>query len=253
MSQSIKQEIVSIKIDNEQRLMKAYLASPAGSGKYPAVIIGMEIFGITDHIREITNLVAELGYVAIALDFYHRTAPGTELPYNQDGRTTGLELMHKLKRSEVLIDVKNSIDFLRSRADVTGKIGFLGFSIGGHIAYLAATQLDIKATACFYAGWLTNTDIELSRPDPTITLTGGISKNGGRIVYFVGDQDSLITEEQLKIMKTVLISTNTNFEILVYPNTKHGFFCEQRPETFNKRSRDNAWQHVQTLFADELR
>ena len=95
--------------------------------------------------------------------------------------------MHQLKRSEVVQDVKNAIDFLRLRKDVTGKIGFLGFSIGGHIGYLAVTQLYIHATACFYAGWLTNTDIGLSRPEPTITLTDVIAKHNGHIVYFVGD------------------------------------------------------------------
>jgi carboxymethylenebutenolidase len=253
MANTIKRERVSIPVDDGQFSMGAYLAYPTTSEQYPAVIIGMEIFGITDHIQDITNRVAKLGYVAIALDFYHRTESDVNLPYNQEGRTKGLELMHKLKRSEVVQDVKNAIGFLRSREDITGKIGFLGFSIGGHIGYLAATQLDIKITACFYAGWLTNTDIELSSPEPTITLTDGISEHGGHIVYFVGDQDSLVTAEQLKIMKTVLNSANVKHEIIVYPDTKHGFFCDQRLETFNERSRDDAWIRVQKLFANELK
>lgn len=253
MQHAINHEFISIEVNSAPAPMQAYIAYPISKGKFPAVIIGMEIFGITDHIKEITNNMAALGYVAIALDFYHRTAPGTDLPYNQQGRTKGLELMHQLKRSEVLLDVKSSIDFLRSRPDVTGKIGFLGFSIGGHIAYLAATQLDIKATACFYAGWLTNTDIALSQPEPTITLTAGIAKNDGYIVYFVGDQDSLVTEDQLKTMEAALGSTKTKFEFVVYPDTKHGFFCDQRPETFNKYARDDAWRRVQELFAKELK
>lgn len=253
MTSTIKQERVSIPADNGQSSMEAYLAYPSASGQYPAVIIGMEIFGITDHIQDITNRVAKLGYVAIALDFYHRTEAGVNLPYNQEGRTKGLELMHKLKRSEVVQDVKNAIDFLCSRKDVTGKIGFLGFSIGGHIGYLAATQLDINATACFYAGWLTNTDIELSRPEPTITLTDGISKHNGRIVYFVGDQDSLVTAEQLKTMGKALETANVKHEIIIYPGTKHGFFCDQRIETFNESSRNDAWERVRALFASELK
>ena len=252
MENTIKQERISITIADGQFSMGAYLAYPTTSGQYPAVMIGMEIFGITDHIQDITNRVAKLGYVAIALDFYHRTEADMNLPYNQEGRSKGLELMHKLKRSEVVQDVKNTLEFLRSREDVNGKIGFLGFSTGGHIAYLAATQLEIKATACFYAGWLTNTDIELSRPEPTITLTDGISEQGGNIIYFVGDQDSLVTAEQLKIMESALESANVKHEIVVYSDTKHGFFCDQRLETFNEVSRDDAWRRVQELFSTEL-
>lgn len=252
MANTIKQEWISISMSNGQSSLGAYLACPTTSGQYPAVIIGMEIFGITDHIQDITNRLAKLGYVAIALDFYHRTEANINLPYNQEGRSKGLELMHKLTRSEVLQDVKCAVQFLHSRDDFSSKIGFLGFSIGGHIAYLAATQLDIRATACFYAGWLTNTDIELSRPEPTITLTDGIAEQCGRIAYFVGDQDSLVTTEQLKIMEMALKSANVKHEIIVYPDTKHGFFCDQRLETFNEISRDDSWRRVQELFATEL-
>ena len=252
MTKTINSERVSIPVHDRQFSMEAFLAYPTTFTQYPAVIIGMEIFGITDHIQDITNRVAELGYVAIAPDFYHRTEAGANLPYNQEGRTKGLELMNKLKRWEVVQDVKDAIEFLRSRQDVTGNIGFLGFSIGGHIGYLAATQLDIKATACFYAGWITNSDIELSRPEPTVTLTHGISEHDGRLVYFVGEQDSLITAEQLKTMEIALNTARVSHEIIVYAETKHGFFCDQRPETFNETSRNDSWRRVRELFAGEL-
>jgi carboxymethylenebutenolidase len=253
MVNTIKNESISIPIDNGRLSMGAYLAYPTALGQYPAIIIGMEIFGITEHIQDITNRVAKLGYVAIALDFYHRTEAGVNLPYNQEGRTKGLELMRLLKRTEVVQDVENVMQFLRLRKDVTGKIGFLGFSIGGHIGYLAATQLDIKATACFYAGWLTNTDIELSRAEPTITLTRGISEHRGHIVYFVGEQDNLVTGEQIEMIRKTLDAANVAHEIVVYPNTKHGFFCDQRLETFSEISRNDSWKRIQVLFANELK
>jgi carboxymethylenebutenolidase len=252
MNIAIKNEKVSIPVDDRRFSMGAYLAHPAISGQYPAVIIEMEIFGITDHIQDITNRVAKLGYLAIALDFYHRTEAGVSLPYNQEGRAEGLALMQKLTRAEVIQDVKDAMVFLRARADVTGKIGFLGFSIGGHIGYLAAAHLDIKATICFYAGWITNTDIGLSRPEPTVTLTSGISKQGGYIVYFVGDQDSLITADQIEIMRSALQTADVGLEIIVYPDTKHGFFCDQRSETFDEISRDDAWKRLQEVFAGKL-
>lgn len=48
--------------------------------------------------------------------------------------------------------------------------------MGGHVGYLAASQVNLAACALFYAGWLTSTDIELSQPEPTLTLTPGIAK-----------------------------------------------------------------------------
>ena len=114
---SIKTETVSILVNsptenssqeywNKEMRMSAYLARPNDSNQYPSVIVGMEIFGVNFHIKEITNQVARLGYVAIAPDFYHRTEPGIELAFDQTDRIRGMELMRQLKRTEVLKDIR---------------------------------------------------------------------------------------------------------------------------------------------------
>ena len=60
--------------------MDAFLAWPARAGIYPGIIISAEIFGVTAYIRRVAERVAALGYVVLAPDFYHRTAPGVDLP-----------------------------------------------------------------------------------------------------------------------------------------------------------------------------
>ena len=251
MPREILRERTVIPVDG-QTAMGAYLARPSGPGQYPAVIIGMELFGVTQHIRNVTDRVAELGYLAIAPDFYHRVGPGVELTYDQTGRTKDFELLHQVNREDAVQDVHATMHFLKQRLDFRGRIGFLGFSVGGHIGYLAATRLHLAACAVFYAGWLPSTDVELSQPEPTLTLTPGIARNGGRIIYFVGENDFLVTASQRKEIASALAAVNVRHEMVIYPGVQHGFFCDER-DTFDKASRDDAWKRTIELFSSELR
>ncbi|MHB1587836.1 MAG: hypothetical protein ACYCRH_12795 [Acidiferrobacteraceae bacterium] len=72
-------------------------------------------------------------------------------------------------------DVQATMHLLRGRPRFRGRIGFLGFSVGGHIGDLAATQLDLPACALFYANRLSSAEIELGRPEPTLALTANIA------------------------------------------------------------------------------
>ncbi len=250
MSLPIKKEEISISVSNSK--MNAHIAYPTTSGKHPAVIVVMELFGVNANIRDITNQIAALGYVAIAPDFYYRTKVDGDLPYGDEGRNKGFELLHKLRRDEVIEDARETLAFLKSRNDVTDKLGIVGFSMGGHIAYLLATQFNIAAIACFYGGWLTNTEIEISQPEPTITLTKGIAKHNGKLIYFAGANDTHITKDQLDKMEQILKDEKVRYELVVYPDSSHGFFCDQRPADYNVTAHNDAWKRLQRLFENEL-
>jgi len=250
MPYPIQKETAIIYVGNSE--MNAHVAYPTTSGQYPAIIVVMELFGVNDNIRDITNQVAAEGYVAIAPEFYHRTKQSDDLPYGEEGRKKGFELLHKLRRNEIFDDVGATIAFLQSRNDVKKRFGIVGFSMGGHIAYLAATQFDIAAVACFYAGWLTNTEIEISQPNPTITLTKGIAKHNGKLIYFAGADDTHITKDQLDKMEDVLKAEQVRYELVVYVNSSHGFFCDQRPADYNADSHDDAWARLQKFLKEEL-
>lgn len=157
MAYDITQQHLTIPVAADDSLLDAYMARPAGPGRFPAVIVGMELYGVNEDIRDITDRVARLGYVAIAPNFYHRTLPGAALPYGAAGRDQGFVHLHQLRRETTLADVRAVLDFLHADPAIAARCGFLGFSMGGHIAYLAATQCDIAACACFYGGWLVNT------------------------------------------------------------------------------------------------
>src|SRR5947208_614203 len=100
---------ITVPDDAESPVMSAYLARPAGPGRFPAVLVGFEMFGLTGYIRNLTERIARLGHVAIAPDFYHRAGPGTELEATEDGRRRGLELVRELSRPAALRDLHAAI------------------------------------------------------------------------------------------------------------------------------------------------
>ncbi len=140
------------------------------------VVVCHELFGVTMHIREVCERIAALGYVALAPDLYHRISPGAELAHDDAGRERGFELLRELERDEAVADVRAAVDHLR--AGGARSVALLGLSLGGHVAYLAATAIDVAAVVCAYPGWLAGTEIGLSRPEPTLTLTAGHHRSG---------------------------------------------------------------------------
>jgi len=199
-----------------------FLARPDKPG--PGVIVGMEMFGVTDYVRDLATSLAERGYTALAPDFY-RT--GLELPATDEGRTKGRELLAQLTREQALEDVGRAIERIDARA-------MLGCSVGGHIAYLAATEFPLTAAA-FYPGWLTNSDIPLSQPEPTITRAPK-----GRILVLTGEDDFLIVASDREQIAE-------RAELVVYPGAKHGFFCHTR-DTYDPDASADAWQRVERHF-----
>jgi carboxymethylenebutenolidase len=121
----------------------------------------------------------------------------------------------------------------------------MGFSAGGHLAFLAACSLDVDATAVLYGGWLTVTDIPLSQPAPTLGLAPGIK---GRLLYIVGEDDFLITAEQRAEIAAALRTAGPDHEVVSYPGVNHAFWWPDTPE-FSQQARDDAWSRVLALFA----
>ena len=109
------------------------------------------------------------------------------------------------------------------------RIAMIGFSAGGHLSYLAACRLPVSRTAVLYGGWLPSTDIPMSQPTPTLELTPGIT---GRLLYLVGEEDSLIGASQRGQIRDALRAAGTDHELVVYPGTEHAFFWPgTRPST----------------------
>jgi carboxymethylenebutenolidase len=228
--------------------MGGYLARPAGEGPHPAVLVFMEIFGINSHIRDVTERVAREGYVAVAPDYFHRSGPGVEYGYDDEGMAKGMALLNALVADEMISDVEAALAALRARDDVRGeKVGCMGFCIGGHMAYLAACETNVAASASFYGGGVAAPQGPGGAPS-TIDRT---SKIAGRILCLFGGSDGFIPTDQAEAVAKALEDAGTRAECVTYDGVDHGFFCDQR-DAYDKASASDAWDRVKRLFSEEL-
>lgn len=228
--------------------INAYLAQPVGEDSLPAVIVFQEIFGVNTHIRDVTERVARKGYVAIAPNIYQRIDPDFEIGYTPDDMQLGKQYKAQTTAAELLSDTQAAIAYLRSLPQVSGNtIGCIGFCFGGHVAYLAATLPDIKATASFYgAGIATMTP---GGETPTITRTAEIQ---GTLYAFFGDKDDSIPVKQVDQIAAELDKHQVKHRIFRYPDAGHGFFCDQRP-SYNPGAAADAWHQAMQLFQATLK
>lgn len=225
--------------------MSAYTAHPAGPGPHPGVIVGHQLFGIDASVRRCADRLAAAGYLAIVPDLYHRTEPLADLPQDDEGRRRGFALMHRLTRDEVVADVGRCLEWLRGPGGAGPRVGMLGVSLGGHAAFLAAARLDLAATAVLFPGWLTGTEIGLSRPGPTVGLAGDIR---GRLLFLVGDRDHVVPAADVERIAGALAAGGVAHEVVVYPDTPHAFFLDG-----TSTAAHDAWRRVLELFDGELR
>jgi carboxymethylenebutenolidase len=128
-----------------------WLALPeAGSG--PGMIVCQEIFGISDYIKGVCERLAGLGYVALAPELYSRVGPGLVF----DERDTAnlqpaLEAGQKLDFAQAADDAVAALEHLRRLPEVRdGRVGVIGFCLGGGLAYMVATASDPAVAVCYY-------------------------------------------------------------------------------------------------------
>lgn len=252
-----------VQISNNDLLIDAYLAQPEGNGKKGAVIVFQEIFGVNNNIRDITELIAKQGYIAIAPALYQRIAPGFEFGFSaedcgfsQEAYSNGLQYYQQVKYQEIFSDIKATIAYLKNLSNVkTDSIGCIGFCFGGHIAYMAATLPDIKATASFYGGGITQPSY--GEEIPTINRTSEIN---GIIYTFFGNQDSMVSQEDNQKIEAELNKHKINHRVFKY-DAGHGFFggffVDKYPflaenPLVNAEAAKDAWNHVLELFENNL-
>lgn len=236
-------QTAQVTLPNDSIAIEAYLAQPAEGGSYPAVIVFQEIFGVNAHIQDVTERIAREGYVAIAPNIFQRTAPGLNLSYTDEDMAKGRHHKDQTTADQLLSDLQAVIAYLKTLPTVQiDRLGTIGFCFGGHVAYLAATQPQIKATASFYgAGIAVGTPGEGA---PTITRTREIQ---GTLYAFFGNQDPLIPNEEVDQIEAELQAQGIQHKLFRYEAT-HGFFCDRRG-TYNPEAAADAWEHVKALFA----
>jgi carboxymethylenebutenolidase len=232
-----------LELDTPDGKMAAYEAKPKDSGPYPGIVVLMEAFGLNEHIKKVTERIAQEGYVAVAPDLYHREAERV-VPYSELQKAIGI--MNRLQDPKVMDDVGAALAHLKSQNHVkAGSIGVIGFCMGGRFTYLTAAHhnKDVKAAVAFYGG-----GIPMGHPSP-LSRTGEI---GCPIYLFFGAKDPLIPMDQVGQINTELTQKKANFTMKVYPDATHGFFCDERP-SYHEAAAKDAWDKTKSFFAQHLK
>ena len=128
----------------------AYLAEPDRTTA-PGIVVLQEIFGVNAFVRGVCDGLAQAGYIAIAPDLFWRQAPGVELDSDDPGaRDRAMKLMQGLDEPLALSDIAAAAAHLRTLPQGSGKVGAVGYCLGGKLAYLAAARTNVDAAVSYY-------------------------------------------------------------------------------------------------------
>ena len=223
--------------------MKAYFATP-DDGPRPAVIVLQEIFGVNTEMKRITELLASIGYAGLAINYYHRTDPDLDVPYNDEGMKQGFSAAGRTSRATYREDIEAAVAWLNNRSEVErGRIGTWGFCMGGSVAFFSATLPHIKAAIAFYGG-----SIAAPFPGGEAEALSDTAALKAPLFLAFGGKDQHITADKVKRIETTLQEAGKHFELKVYPEQDHGFF-RQSSKDFQTPAVADAWQSVQTFLS----
>jgi carboxymethylenebutenolidase len=227
--------------------MPAYLAHPDSPGPAPAVLLLPEIFGVTAEMRRIADLLAQNGYVALAINYYHRHDPNLDLPYNDEGIAKGRAAAATVTRESIGADLRAATDWLNAQDFVRANhIATWGFCAGGSLAFFSSMQRGISGAVCFYGG-------QIAKPlhSGGAPLIDEVDKVHAPLLLIFGGKDASIPPEDVERIEKALREAKKRFYIHTYPNEGHGFFRKSSQDFANPDVKD-AWTRVQAFLKQTL-
>ncbi|MGB3508556.1 MAG: dienelactone hydrolase family protein [Microcoleaceae cyanobacterium] len=201
----MKITISSNKGDNFSAYLKTPVSTPA-----PGLIIIQEIFGVNEVMRNIADEYAEAGYVAIVPDLFWRQEPGIELTHkSKDDWEKAFQLYQNFDENKGVDDLISTMKTLKELPECTGKVGSIGFCLGGKLAYLMATRSQTECNVSYYGvGIEKNLDEAANIQYP--------------LILHIAEKDEYVSP-QIQSQLTVELANHPLVTIYSYPNANHGF------------------------------
>jgi len=204
-------ETWTIKTDNGG--FNAYVAKPVGQGPWPAVVVIQEIFGVNHTMRQVADRLAADGFLAVAPDLFWRLEPGVDITdQTQAEWDRAFDLMNRFDLDKGVEDIADVIEFVRARPECSGKVGAVGYCLGGKLAFLTATRTDADASVSYYGVGL---DAHLGE---TETLAQPL-------VLHIAEEDGFSSAEARERIVGAL-GNNPQVTIFTYPGRDHAFARE---------------------------
>jgi carboxymethylenebutenolidase len=229
--------------------INGYLARPATSGTHPAMIVIHEAGGLREHIRDVVNRFANIGYVGLGPDLYTREGG----PPPPEDPSALMARLFSMPDARVLGDLEGAADLLHAREDVSGKLGCIGFCMGGRYTLLFAESSDhLDAAVDCWGGFIDAATPEArstaERPTPPLELAHQV-----RCPLFaaIGAEDHNPSPQVGERLHQALASAPAETQVKVYEGAGHAFFADYRP-TYRPQPAAKLWEDVVPFLASAL-
>jgi carboxymethylenebutenolidase len=203
------------------------------SGQGPGLIVLQEIFGVNANIRAIADRFAEEGYVVLAPDVFWRQKPGVDLGYSEAEFGQAFALYQGFDVDQGVADLGCAVAALRALPECTGKVGVIGYCLGGLLTYLTAARHDVDAASAYYGGGI----------DKYLAEAGNVRCPIG---FHFGGNDSHIPPEAVAAVTEAFAGVDTA-SVYVYPAADHAFANADRP-SFDKPATMMAYSRSLAVF-----
>ncbi|WP_422026340.1 dienelactone hydrolase family protein [Pyruvatibacter mobilis] len=201
-----------IEINGPDGAFSGYLATPA-SGTGPGIVVIQEIFGVNKVMRDICDDLAAKGFIALCPDLFWRLEPGIQLTdKTEEEWQKAFDLFGKFDVDAGIVDIDATIEHLRGMDGCTGKVGAVGYCLGGLLAYLTATRTDADASVGFYGVNIHEKLDEMEQIKKPLML-------------HIAREDEFVPLEAQSQIETVL-SRNENVVLHIYEGRDHAFARE---------------------------
>lgn len=232
-----------VTIDVQGYKMPAYRAQPAGKTNLPVVLVLSEIFGVHEHIADITHRFAREGYLAIAPELFVRQ--GDAQSYGEMAKLIA-EVISKVPDAQVAGDLDATVAWAGVNGGDLQRVGVTGFCWGGRQTWLyTAHSKSIKAGVAWY-GRVVGAQNELTPKNP-IDIAGQLN---GPVLGLYGEADTGIPLDGVEKMKAALAAGNANSkasQFVVYKDAPHAFHADYRP-SYRKEAAEDGWKRCVEWF-----
>ncbi len=219
--------------------MPVYYAKPLDAAKPPVILVAMEVFGLHEHIKDVTRRLGKLGAFAIAPDYYFRLGDLTQI--SQPAQL--MPLVNSKPDHELFSDLDATVEWAKSQGGDTDRLGIIGFCRGGRTVWLYATHnSNLKAGVAFYGSLMDPPSAAM--PENAFDLANDVK---APVLGLYGAEDASITPDQVEAMKEKLKAAGKTAKFKIYPGAGHGFFADYR-QSFRADAAQDAWLSMQAWF-----
>ena len=227
-----------ITLQTKDGAFNAYVAAPTGKGPWPTIVVIQEIFGINKVVRDIADHLATLGYLAVAPDLFWRIEPGIDITDQSEAEwKRAFELYTAFDVDRGVEDIGTTLAAIRADERCNGKVGVVGYCLGGLLAFLTATRTDADCAVSYYGVGI---DAHLAEAE----------KLAKPVVLHIAEADEFVPQPARERIAATL-KNDAQVRIFTYPGRNHAF-ARVGGQHYDAADAAAANARTETFFAEHL-